>query len=402
MKKRICFLLLLLLCGCSASDAHIGERTRTLTIALWDYDQVSYDRSVVEAFEKLYPDVQVRVLSYPDTYYDQKAESLLMSGKQVDVVYLRTLASLKDLCAQRMMLPLDGFMDSGNFDANRYKDLEYMRYQGNTYAVPYRRDHYVLFYNCDLFDRAGVPYPEDGITWQEFRQLGLRLQQETGLADTYGIMILPMPIQWMASTQTYPLSYRNGDIQALTPGMNLLLGIQFEDGSAPLYGDCVAANVQQRQFETGRFSMYVGGTWFLNYLTSDQQAGRFRFQWGVCAQPRWEGQDPETLTTIPTGMGIGKNTADPALAWEFIRFAAGDAGARIMAKEQMLPAYNSDEMQQIFRDNFIGKSLSPGASDNQRGVCSGIPTDEEKQRELQLENLFTAIVTGQTTLDGLQ
>ena len=65
------------------------------------------------------------------------------------------------------------------------------------------RDSYVLLYNCDLFDKAGIPYPKQQMTWEQVYALAQQLQQGLS-ADEYAMMALPMDIQWLAAG-------RNGD-----------------------------------------------------------------------------------------------------------------------------------------------------------------------------------------------
>ncbi len=39
---------------------------------------------------------------------------------------------------------------------------------GTQYGTPYRQDSWVLFYNKDLFDAAGVDYPDGSWTWDDY------------------------------------------------------------------------------------------------------------------------------------------------------------------------------------------------------------------------------------------
>jgi ABC-type glycerol-3-phosphate transport system substrate-binding protein len=54
---------------------------------------------------------------------------------------------------------------------------------GRIYGLPFGRGTtytHALFYNADIFDKFGVPYPEDGMTWDEI--IGLA-RQVTGKID---------------------------------------------------------------------------------------------------------------------------------------------------------------------------------------------------------------------------
>ena len=64
---------------------------------------------------------------------------------------------------------------------------------GKTYALPFRKDNNMIFYNKDLFDKAGVPYPEDGMTMAEYHELAAKLTSGTGNDKVYGAHIHTWP-----------------------------------------------------------------------------------------------------------------------------------------------------------------------------------------------------------------
>ena len=56
----------------------------------------------------------------------------------------------------------------------------------------------MLLYNCELFDRAGIPYPKERLTWEQVNELAQQMQGRLS-EDEYAMMSLPMDIQWLAS-----------------------------------------------------------------------------------------------------------------------------------------------------------------------------------------------------------
>ncbi|MGN1008626.1 MAG: ABC transporter substrate-binding protein, partial [Butyricicoccus sp.] len=384
-------LCVLTACGTPTEKAPAPEQV--LTIALWDYDKISYDRRLVEAFEETHPGVRVQVISYPDAYYDQKMESLLIGGRQVDVFFIRSLSSLRRLVEYDAAWPLDAMIEEYGLDLADSPDLDYMRMGGQLYGVPYRHDRYVLVYNCDLFDRAGIDYPGPDVTWEQMREIARQLQPALH-EDEYALMVLPMDIQWIASGRTAPVEA--GSAENLRPIMELLLGMQ-QEGTAPAYGDCIAQDIQQQCFELGKYGMYVGGTWYLNYLMTDEQAGRFDFRWGVTTAPRWEQSDGSAATAVLSGIGIGQQSENRELAWEFIRFAAGAEGAKIMAEEQMMPAYMDERIQEIYRENFTGDVLDPAVYQS-RPTRYGSRTQTAASQQVQCD-AFRQCMIGEKTVD---
>src|SRR5690606_13136256 len=51
---------------------------------------------------------------------------------------------------------------------------------GTAYATPYRQDSWVLFYNKELFEQAGVAAPDGSWTWEDFDAAAVEL---TGKLD---------------------------------------------------------------------------------------------------------------------------------------------------------------------------------------------------------------------------
>jgi multiple sugar transport system substrate-binding protein len=54
-------------------------------------------------------------------------------------------------------------------------------------AIPYTRSFSALYYNKDIFDKFAVPYPKDGMTWQEATELAKRLTRLDGTTQYRGL-----------------------------------------------------------------------------------------------------------------------------------------------------------------------------------------------------------------------
>lgn len=393
MRRKGILLLavLLMLCGCTAQGNIDVSRKATLTVVLWDYDKTSYDWKLVQAFENSHSDVQVKVVSYPDAYYDQKMQARLLSGKQTDVFLCRTMDSLHKLYEYGIAQPLDDLMAQYGHDLQDSADLVQMQFEGRQYGIPYRRDRYVLLYNCELFDRAGLPYPERQLTWEQVHELSQQLQSRLHEGE-YAMMSLPMDIQWLAAG-------KNGDYDNAESMRQIIEWVQQmqQEQCMPPYSTCIAQDIQQQCFELGQYGMYIGGTWYLNYLMTDYLAGRFSFRWGVIEAPVWAEEQKSGETVIQTGMGICQSSQQQELAWEFIRFAAGAEGAKIMAAEQMMPAYLDSEVEKIYRNSFYGAYLDPMVYLD-RETAVGAYRDIGREQKI-LCDAFRQSVTGQQDTD---
>ena len=63
---------------------------------------------------------------------------------------------------------------------------EGIRIDDKLYGLPFRNDYYLLYYNKTLFDQAGVEYPKNDMTWDEYRELAKKMTSGEGNDKIYG------------------------------------------------------------------------------------------------------------------------------------------------------------------------------------------------------------------------
>lgn len=79
------------------------------------------------------------------------------------------------------------------------------------YGVPVFNNNMVLYYNKDVFDRFGVPYPTDGMTWTEAVKLGEKLTRHDGKqyiglssSQTHMLMMNQLSIPFVDTAKNAP------------------------------------------------------------------------------------------------------------------------------------------------------------------------------------------------------
>jgi hypothetical protein len=119
-------------------------------------------KHVAELVTQKYPDiiVEFQTTSFPD--YWTKLPALAAGHKLPDIVSLQSLRSpgFADL-----MVPLDERIKADAFDPSIVKGLSR---NGKQFALPYDFGPWVIYYNRDMFERAGVPLPQPGWTEADF------------------------------------------------------------------------------------------------------------------------------------------------------------------------------------------------------------------------------------------
>ena len=82
---------------------------------------------------------------------------------ELDVLSIKDIPGYSNLINLGMLEPLSGKLTTDESKFNGV--LEQLTAQdGNYYAVPFRSDFWVVYYNKDIFDQAGVEYPTNDMT----------------------------------------------------------------------------------------------------------------------------------------------------------------------------------------------------------------------------------------------
>lgn len=341
----------------SGSDS--GSDKTTLTITTWDYETTPEFKALFEAFEEANPDITVEPVDIASSDYDTKLTTMLSSGDTTDILTMKNLLSYGNYAYRDQLMDLTDHISS--LDTAAAQD-SYDMYEvnGKTYAQPYRTDFWVLYYNKDLFDAAGIAYPEN-LTWDEYQDLASQLtDSDNGVYGDY-------QHTWRSTIQAIAQVQNDGDLMDpsdysyLAPYYDRALAMQ-EAGSQMDFGTAKTTKVTySSQFEEGKAAMMYMGTWYTAGLMNRVASGETDVNWGVAQMPQLEKGTDTTTFGSPTAFSINKNAANSDAAQKFIDFATGEEGAKVLAGIGVVPSYRTDAINDI----YFG--------------LDGMPTDEEAQ-----------------------
>ncbi len=213
-------IFLFVLSGCSGAKEKTSSGSSdsdTTEITLGFYSSGSADdkmNELIKKFEKEHPDIKVKTQNAPYQQFFQKLDTQIAGGNAPDVwlsdgVFVQKYAergAAKDLT------------DWINKDLNKddYYGLDFNKdSDGKYWAVPQGIQIGALFYNKDMFDKAGVDYPDDNWTWEDLKKAGAKLTLDTSgkTADEsgfkansvkqYGLTFFNITEGWMPVLKSY-------------------------------------------------------------------------------------------------------------------------------------------------------------------------------------------------------
>ena len=379
MKKALSILLIALL-AVSSVFANGGSETSddgstTLTWAVWDYQTTPYYDALINAYEAANPGVNVEVIDLGSADYQTALQIQLSGGgSEFDVVAVKDIPGYNNLVKAGLLQDLKPLAERDGIDTSAYGGIvEQISVGDSYYELPFRSDFWVVFYNKDLFDAAGVPYPTNDMTFEEYDQIALAMTSGSGASKVYGAHYHT----WRSAIQLFGILdgehqiTDGGDYSYLKPYYEMALEQQ-RDGVVQDYATLKTSNIHYSGvFYNQSVAMENMGSWFIATLIAATENGQNdATNWGIVKYPHAEGVEPGTTLGTITALAIPSGTDQTEAAWDFVKFVCGTEGAEILAGTGNFPALSNAEI-----NNIIAST-------------PGFPQDEQSKEALNVSQLY--------------
>lgn len=358
----------------AADTAAAGDQI-TLKWAMWDKDIMPYYSPLIEAYEAKNPGVKIELVDLGGSDYQTVlATQLTGSGSDFDVATIKDVPGYTTLVNKGVLEPLDSYIEKDGVDLSGYKGLtDQVKVDDKLYELPFRSDFWVLFYNKDVFDKAGVAYPTNDMTFEQYDKMARALTNTEPGQEVYGAHYHT----WRSAVQLFGIldgknTIIDGKYEFLKPYYEMVLSEQ-EDGVCQDYATLKTSNLHYTgAFSQGNVATMNMGTWFISTLIEKIGSGEYTdcTNWGIVKYPHAEGVEPgSTLATI-TALSIPTSAPHKDQAWDFIKFVCGEEGAKVLASTGTIPAIMTDDIA------------------NMVSATAGFPADEGSKEALQTANLY--------------
>ncbi|HAQ0619194.1 TPA: sugar ABC transporter substrate-binding protein [Enterococcus faecium] len=346
--------------ACGNQEDSSEESANEITVSTWNYETTPEFKALFEAFEKK-TGIKVKAVDIASDDYDTKLTTMLSSGDTTDVLTMKNLLSYSNYALRDQLVDQTERIRELDTDAAE-ETYEMYDIDGKTYALPYRTDFWVLYYNKKMFDDAGIEYPKN-LTWDEYEDLAKKLSKNDG--QVYGAYqhIWRSTIQAIAAAQN-EANLVEPDYQYMTDYYDRALRMQ-KEGAQMDFGTAKSTKVTyQSQFEEQKAAMMYMGTWYMAGILANKEASKTEVEWGITAIPQKKKGESVTTFGSPTAFAVNKNSKKQKAAQEFIEFAASEEGAKVLAG--VVPSYRTDEIDQLYfnlagmpTDEISKKAFSP-------------------------------------------
>ncbi|GII77041.1 sugar ABC transporter substrate-binding protein [Sphaerisporangium rufum] len=350
--------------GGGSGEQASGGKT-TLTVTVWNLAKTPEFTALFDAFQRANPDITIKPVDILADDYPEKVTTMLAGGDRTDVITMKNVTDYSRYSSRGQLVDITDLATSA--DGAKLAGLPAFNVQGKYYALPYRQDFWLLYYNKKYFEQAGVKMT-DHLTWDEYAKLARTLTKEKGGKKVYGAYhhTWRSVVQAIAAAQTGG-DQLGGDYSFFRDQYQLALGLQ-KDGATLDFGTAKAQKSDYKtMFESGATAMLPMGTWYIAGILSAKEKGATDVDWALAPMPQRPGATGATTFGSPTAFAVNRRTEHADAAKKFVRFAAGPAGAEAIGKVGVVPALQSPEITKAYfslkgmpADEISKKAFQPG------------------------------------------
>ena len=387
----------------TAESTASGDEAVTLNWALWDKDSTAYWQALADGYMESHPNVTIEMTDLGSTdYMTQLATQLAGGNGELDVLSIKDIPGYSNLINLGLLEPLSGKLTTDESKFNGVLD-QLTAEDGNYYAVPFRSDFWVVYYNKDIFDQAGIEYPTNDMTMEDFDAKIREVYEKTGV---YGNIYHT----WRSTTTLFGIldgehTVIDGNYDFLKPYYEQVLSEQ-ADGVIPNYGEQKTSGLHYSgAFQNGQAAMCNMGSWFIatmqKYNEEAEGNGVEPVNFGIVKYPHPNGAPAGSTLGTVTSLAVNANSEKKDAALDFVNWCASEDGAKCVAAVGTFPAVASDETNAIISstEGFPSDDASLEAL-NTTAIYLEMPlSDKASEIETILNTEHDAIMTESETVD---
>jgi multiple sugar transport system substrate-binding protein len=324
-----------------------GQEPVNLKWALWDWEATAYYKPLIEAYTAAHPNVTIDYVDLGSTDYMTMLSTQLSGGADLDILTIKDIPGYSNLVKQNHLEPLGSFISDNGIDPAKYGGtVEQIKVKDEVYALPFRSDFWLVYYNKDLFDKAGVEYPSNDMTFDQYDALARKMTSGSGSEKVYGAHYHT----WRSAVQLFGIldgknSIVDGEYDFLKPTYERILKEQ-QDGIVMDYATLKTSSTHYSGvFYNNSVAMMNMGSWFIATQIEKVKSGESQSKnWGVVKYPHPDGVEAGTTLGTITSLAVNQKSDKKEAALDFLKFVTGEEGAKVIASTGTIPAIKNDEV----------------------------------------------------------
>jgi multiple sugar transport system substrate-binding protein len=296
-------------------------------------------KDVVADFEKTHPNIHVKVVG---GISDDKIVAAIRGGNAPDVAHSFDAGAYAGAyCGNGAWIDLADYMKRDGLSEDIFPPvtLKYSEFEGTRCSLPMLADAYGLYYNKDMFEKAGLSGPPKTVSELMDYAKKLTVRNADGSLEVVGLdpfngFYENVSAHWAPQWDADWTDESGKSILSTTPGWTKMLEWQKElidwygyDNLVRFQAKAGDEGSPQMAFERGKLAMNLDGEWRVAFVAAEHP----ELNYGTAPLPVADDQPDLYGSGYTSGsiIGIPKTSDNKDAAWELVKYLATDTGALV-------------------------------------------------------------------------
>jgi multiple sugar transport system substrate-binding protein len=351
----------LLLTGCGGGGgtqpAPGGAQQARGPITVWysnNEQEVAWGKAMTDAWNSAHPDEKIEGQEIPAGKSSEEViGAAITAGTAPCLVFNTAPSAVGQFQRQGGLVNLSTFADGASYIEGRTGAAasQYKAEDGGYYQLPWKANPVMIFYNKDLFKKAGLDAEKPDLSTYDKFLAAARKIKSSGAAK-FAIYPAPTSEFFQSQFDFMPLyAAESGGKGIVTDGkasFNDAAGLSVANFWKTIYSEGLAGKepVQGDAFATKVSAMAIVGPWAIAVYKG-------KVNWGAVPMPTSTGKPADQIYTFSDAKNVGLYTAckNQGTAWDVLKFATSpEQDGKLLDGTGQMPLRQN--LQQAFPDYF--------------------------------------------------
>jgi multiple sugar transport system substrate-binding protein len=315
-----------------------------------------------DAIRKKFPNYTIKYMTDLTGTNDEKLARLITNGTRVDLIFATNGWFEKQLFQYAFAYDMTDLVKTHKVDMSQfnpsYSEMLSKAFGGRLFFFPVQADIPTLYYNKALFDKFGISYPKDGMTWEEMYDMSRRLTRNEGGVQYSGYI----------PSMTYMFAGNPLSIPYLKPGTTTPT-INTDDRWKTFFQKYLvdAANTVETAYFKGKsdFNEFKGGrSAMATLVTANMTSSKAILEtmnFDIVSMPVLKEAPKIGPQALSVNMAITKMAKNKDAAMEVLKYIVSNEVQSGLAKIGIVPVVKSVDVQKLLGTESFFKDKNWGS-----------------------------------------
>lgn len=364
----VCLLLMVAACQTEHQTTEDPASSEPLTLYVYSNsgDSIeSWNERFGNALKEKFPNYTIEYIPKTDKV---GLSELITAGQRIDIFWESIGGFSTYLLGHDLQYDMAELIEKHGIDVNRFEQtsidaIKQISGEQRIYGIPVFNNTMVMYYNKDLFDKFGVEYPQDGLTWSEAAELSKRLTRfeddniYAGLStsETHMLLMNQLSLPFVdPETQKATLDqderwktfYETVFVKP-AQGSGYREYMQAHDNKLPY---------RKEFLEAQDLAMFAWLSSIIFVFPEEFSS----MNWDVIAMPTFEDLPGIGSQAYPTYFSVTNMAENKDAAMEVIKYLVSDEMQTALSKMGVMPILDDEEIRSVFGSEsmFADKNLA--------------------------------------------